>query len=388
MGNNAKISDVLRHELGVHANPMKWQGTAVSIGIEGEALVRSNDHAREVWVFGPLPGEIVEIDQPEGSDITRWKLVGSENPARVVPKCSVFGKCGGCQLQHLNYAEQLLLKREQAKHQLARRQIFLNDDSFSLHGLDNPWFYRTRIQLRTESKPSKKIGFYGKGTQTLVPIQQCSIADERFASYVEAIKLDIARHDGSHKLEVYVGDDSQVHHVWDMPHGAATGFRQVNPLGNELLCEEIRKRIQGFPKNSKVVELYAGAGNLTKLLAKRFSKITAVESDYKCFKEGAKQLPDVSFQFGTAEGGNLWDEKCVDVILADPPRMGLSKEVMDRIRDSSCRELILVSCDLVAGVGNISYLEGSFEIVTPVAIIDMFPQTKAMEIVWHLRRRS
>ena len=95
--------------------------TAESIGTQGEGIARTEG----VTLFIPylLPGERarVKVLKVKGS-VGYGKIEEIETPAeeRVRPRCSVFQRCGGCQLQHLRYREQLKFKTELVRDTLKK----------------------------------------------------------------------------------------------------------------------------------------------------------------------------------------------------------------------------------------------------------------------------
>ena len=85
------------------------------------------------------------------------------SPKRVSPLCDVASKCGGCQLQHLNYEGQLQYKTK--KVEMALKKIAKIDDVEVLPalGMENCWRYRNKVQFPVKSdNQNVSIGFYGK----------------------------------------------------------------------------------------------------------------------------------------------------------------------------------------------------------------------------------
>ena len=94
-------------------------GDKISLAIEdiafgGEGVGRQDDFV--VFVPFVVVGETVEVEITEvKKNFARAKLLRVEkaSPARVEPPCVYFGKCGGCQYQHMAYEEQLKIKQKQ-----------------------------------------------------------------------------------------------------------------------------------------------------------------------------------------------------------------------------------------------------------------------------------
>ncbi len=109
------------------------------------------------------------------------------SPTRVAPPCPIFGKCGGCDLQHVAYAEELLLKEKWVR------------DSFQRLGkIDMPiaptysadeWRYRNKAVIPLHLGVDGKVtaGFYAKRSHRVVPHSNCILHPEIFEGITEAI---------------------------------------------------------------------------------------------------------------------------------------------------------------------------------------------------------
>ena len=86
-------------------------GIVCGLGMNGEGIIKENDGV--VFLPFSIPGEKVKYKILKvKKDIAYGKVLDVLTPAdeRIRPVCSVFTKCGGCQLQHIRYANQLKLK--------------------------------------------------------------------------------------------------------------------------------------------------------------------------------------------------------------------------------------------------------------------------------------
>ena len=161
------------------------------IGINGEGIGYYKRQA--VFVDGAIPGEEVEVEITDAKDgyaygvITKFKKT-SEN--RCEPKCPYYGKCGGCQLQHINYNEQLSLKREMVIEAFDRyfdgdkEDLVINETI----GMDDPWKYRNKTQLPVRHDGEKVVcGIYAKNTNKLVYIDECLIEKELISKTMKGV---------------------------------------------------------------------------------------------------------------------------------------------------------------------------------------------------------
>ena len=150
--------------------------TVNSTGNNGEGVVKLDFYV--IFVPFCLPKEkikckILKVDK----NIAFGKLLEVLEPStdRIVPKCPVFGKCGGCQLQHINYESQIKLKEQTIKDAFSKI-AFLNVDVKNCVFDDRQYRYRNKLQLPVCQLNDKTvIGFYSEGTHRVIPIDDCLI---------------------------------------------------------------------------------------------------------------------------------------------------------------------------------------------------------------------
>lgn len=149
---------------------------AESLGSNGEGVVRAGG----ITIFVPylLPGEKAEIKiLKRKGNIAYGKITELLAPAeeRVRPHCSVFTRCGGCQLQHMRYRSQLKLKTAFVKDALRK----IGNIEFPVTPCvksESEYGYRNKLQLpigRVEGK--NVVGFYAERSHRIVPAEECPI---------------------------------------------------------------------------------------------------------------------------------------------------------------------------------------------------------------------
>ncbi len=134
---------------------------------------------------GALPGEIVRaVVVVRKKDFTIADTVNVESPSagRIHPKCKYYGKCGGCQLQHAGYSEQLRLKADIVIDAMTRLGGFRRDELGEVTCEASPemWGYRNKAAFPVQSIRGKICtGFYRAGTHRLEFIRQCPVNARR-----------------------------------------------------------------------------------------------------------------------------------------------------------------------------------------------------------------
>ena len=110
--------------------------------------------------------------------------------------CPVASRCGGCQLTHLTYPEQLALKQQRVEALLGKLCPVA-----PIRGMDNPFHYRNKVHavLAEDRRGLPVSGVYAAGTHRVVPVRHCLIEDERADRIIQTIVGMIPRY----KLRIY-----------------------------------------------------------------------------------------------------------------------------------------------------------------------------------------
>jgi 23S rRNA (uracil1939-C5)-methyltransferase len=157
-------------------------GAEVELGFtdllaNGQAVGRTGGMV--VFCFGPLPHERARVRitsvKPKYAVGEMLQLTAGSR-FRAQPFCQVFGECGGCQVQHLNYPAQLGWKRDVVQNALARIGGFEKFNVREPIGMINPRSYRNKMSLVVQQGTGiPRLGFYQQRSHALVPITGCPI---------------------------------------------------------------------------------------------------------------------------------------------------------------------------------------------------------------------
>ncbi|CAH2715609.1 23S rRNA (uracil-C(5))-methyltransferase RlmCD [Neobacillus rhizosphaerae] len=153
--------------------------TIKRLGINGEGVGYFKKQV--VFVPGALPGEEVVVEatkiNPKFAE-AKIKKIRIKSPHRVQPLCPVYDQCGGCQLQHMQYDQQLKEKRDIVIQSLERHTKLAIDklDIRETIGMEDPWGYRNKSSFQVRQKDNKVLaGLYGLNSHQLIDIDQCAV---------------------------------------------------------------------------------------------------------------------------------------------------------------------------------------------------------------------
>lgn len=113
----------------------------------------------------------------------------SPSKDRVFPKCPVFGKCGGCQLQHLDYTAQLSVKKQSVEKSL-KKIGGIDAELSSVVPCDFPYEYRNKLQIPVGTDPNGNavVGFYANRSHRIVPVEDCPIHPKWAGEWIAVLK--------------------------------------------------------------------------------------------------------------------------------------------------------------------------------------------------------
>ncbi|KIY21076.1 RNA methyltransferase [Mesobacillus subterraneus] len=166
--------------------------TIKRLGINGEGV--GYFKRQVVFVPGALPGEEIVAEatkiHPKFAE-AKIKKIRKRSEHRIQPICPVYDQCGGCQLQHLRYDQQLKEKRD-IIIQALERHTRLKIDDLDIRptiGMENPWGYRNKSQFQVGEKDGKVLaGLYGLNSHNLINIEQCAVQHPATIKATEAVK--------------------------------------------------------------------------------------------------------------------------------------------------------------------------------------------------------
>ena len=416
-------------------------------GGDGLARVNSGERAKTIFIPYVLPGERVQasiVNQKPGFSYAALDQVLEPSKLRSSPPCPYFGKCGGCQYQHIGYADQLRFKAEILKETL--RRVGKLELSIEIQSHPSPPFnYRNRTRFHVRTTPEFAIGYFRHASHELLPVRECPISSplinrllaelwklsqgQRIPPEIEEIELFANDSDKTCLVELYVQEsagkialqtfanlfsravpetvgivsfrnsrkfDGIPNLLWGEPsinyavggetYGVSAGaFFQTNRHQVTRMVE----LVVNDRKGKLALDLYSGVGLFTLPLARRFERVIAVESsstsagDLRAnVQANVKISAQSTDKYLTSAAGTLRP----DVVVVDPPRSGLGTAVCREVLKLSARELVYVSCNPATLARDLKqFTAGKFKIAE-MHLIDLFPQTFHIETCTVLRR--
>lgn len=345
---------------------------------------------RVVFVPFTAPGDKVRVEIiSEEKRYADGRLLEVLEPSseRAIPPCPVFGRCGGCEWQHLPYSLQWETKKSGVQHALAR--VAVDSTALPLEELpaDTIWEYRNRVQLRGYRD---EIGFYARRSKSIVPIDKCYIARPELNAFLEDVRADGKGRHREYKAELEVFPNGVVTVAWNSSH-SAHGFRQVHDEQNAKLQGWVEKHLTGAPA---LLDLYGGSGNLSLGIAERFGEVHCVDISAPPDRDG--NMPQNFHPHRSPVGP--WLKKIapklvsltkVDVIM-DPPREGLGSDlapIVEILKALPVRRILMVGCDADSWARAVARLVKYGWDLSSVGALDFFPQTHHVEALAVLDRR-
>jgi 23S rRNA (uracil1939-C5)-methyltransferase len=377
-----------------------------------------------ILIKGAIPGEVVDVEiQEKKRDYSVGLVVNVVEPSadRVEPPCPVFGECGGCQLQFIRYERQVAMKDEVLRDTLARLGKVETDLAAPLSGSD--WHYRRKAQFKVSK--TGEVGFFRESSRDVITFDECPLMNQDINVLLGRIKdkcsvgnlsdIHVAAGDtpvallkgkgyDTDSFEDFVGVGlSGIAYNDSIAYGGAyTGFDlnglryTVSPWSFFQAHWELNKRVVEFlverigPLEGKhVLDLYAGAGNFSLPSAAHGAEVVAVEENAYAIEDGKRNLElngikNCRIVKSSSEKYRI--NTRFDVIILDPPRPGLTSEVIKKIMDNPSDTIVYVSCNPATLARDLKKLKEIYDLQS-VHQIDFFPNTFHIESVSFLRIR-
>ena len=383
----------------------------------GRGITYLND--KIVFASNTIVGEDVEIKVLEDkknyiiADVAKYNKI---SPIREKNICPYFNICGGCDIMHLPYCEQLKFKQNKLieiinKFYGGKVEI---KDIIS----EKQYNYRNKVSL----KVNNGLGYYKKNSHDIINIDKCMLLDEDINKLIIILnKIDLGKNKNivirkntsglmlvledkidydlikKYVSSIYINDKKIYgEDLYEEMNGlkfiiSPLSFFQVNKYNTINLYNKILDYCD-LKGNEVVLDLYCGTGTIGSFVSKKCNRVIGIELNKYAIEDALKNkkinnLDNIEFICG--DSGKILKNnkyKNIDIVIVDPPRMGLSDLSINEILNINSKKIIYTSCDPVTLARDLKKLSEKYEVkeITPV---DMFPNTYHVESVCVLERK-
>lgn len=388
------------------------------------------------FVSGALPGESVRWKRSRSKrsfDEGSLLEVIEASPDRIEPACRHYDICGGCELQHLKPEAQLSWKEQQLRKTVAKAGV---EPKRWLPALTREvWNYRRRARLAVsyKSKGKVQVGFRSKGTHHVASISSCSVLDKRLNDLMPDLQQLAAalRNHGLTRIELSAADDElavccyvkktfDLHlpdlgsliekaQIWIRLSGqearvlsgdpvrlrtrltdntemglTPSQFVQINGSMNRAMISQALE-ISRPDKNTRVLDLFCGAGNFSLAFAEVCDHVRGIEgSEALCSQASvnATNAGYVNLDFQVMDLNkpeHFGDIRCTgtNMVILDPPRAGAAS-LVPFLNDLRAEKILYVSCHPATMVRDLQGLKSQYQNAS-MGVMDMFPHTSHVE---------
>lgn len=400
-----------------------------SVNINGEGTSKLDDN--KVCVKYVLPGEEIvaeKIYSKKNFIKAKLKEVVLKNEFRVEPSCPYYQKCGGCDLQHLNYDNSITLKYKI----LSNYFLDLYNDKIEVVKSNNIYNYRNKASFVVIDN---NVGFQEEGTNKLVGINKCVILDDNINNVLKILKkwfkekqnkninhivvrtlnnslvitlvvnkkpenlkdlLNYLRKNININFGLYLNynnfKDKILSDNWEHIFGVKEledNFENikffVHPYAFLQINNDVRNKLYNkvldLIKNEVVIEGYSGVGLLTSILSTKAKKVIGVEINKSATQNANMLIKRNNILNVQNINGDCKIElpKLAKIypnatFIIDPPRSGCDNKVLQSIIDCNIKKVVYISCNPYTLKQNLKYLSSNYK-VEKLIMFDMFPQT-------------
>ncbi len=172
---------------------------------------------------------------------------------------------------------------------------------------------------------------------------------------------------------------------------SANSFFQTNTRGAERLYETVRA-FAGLEGGETVLDLYSGTGTIPVFLSERCRRVLGIEIAPSAVRDAERNcrlngVENCRFLEGDILAGMAALEERPAVVIADPPRVGMAKEVVRELLRLGPRRIVYVSCNPATLARDLALLQEGYE-PREVQPVDLFPHTFHIEAVARLEKRG
>lgn len=382
---------------------------------QGDGIGKINN--KIIFVPKTLPGEVVKItsikEYKKYSKALSYEII-KKSVNRQDYKCPYYDKCGGCKLGHMSYSSELLFKKEKVENILKKYTTI--SMPIEIVGSPQESAYRNKVTLHIKDG---KLGYYQENSHNLISIANCLLLTPKTNMIIRKIEDNLSLGNNGDilirdtKRETLVSINSSVDIVKTISllkddvdslyinnilvYGSKNikeelqeyqfniskeSFFQVNTNQALNLYKEALKLANPTNKDS-ILDLYCGTGSIGIYMAKKCKSVYGIEINKQAIIDAfsnakLNHVNNITFE---AIDAKVINQRKVSfaITIVDPPRAGLSKEVVSYLNRSKTKKIIYISCNPITLARDLNRLKEYR--VRSIKLFDLFPRTEHVEVV-------
>ena len=343
------------------------------------------------------------------------------SPYRKTPECKYYGRCGGCNMMHIQSDFQRELRKQMLSDSFTNAKITPPQNIQIISGLD--FNYRARFQF-TDG------GLCLKNDNQVIKIDECLCAEQPVNAYLNQTpfenrplgRIHIFGTCKSEKLMItaeeqntvnkkrLVGKTSKKLKLKENKHFAGTIVSPQNTATVTLLDKIISFDVRGFfqsnlfvfekvlalikdllPGGQNILDMYSGCGSISRFLADKYSNVVLVEHNRDALVFAEQNMNGTGHQSYGMSGAS-WVKNCAsscpafDAAVVDPPRSGMEKEVLDYFCKANIPLVLYLSCNPSTQIRDCKSLIASGYALKQLYLLDFYPNTSHIESLAFLEK--
>ena len=376
---------------------------------------------KNVFVPYTIPGEKLEIEITEqNKDYDNAEIVKilEPSPHRIEPACRYYGKCGGCNMMHIEPAYQKELRKGILTDIFRQNGIDIAEKTEIISGPD--FNYRSRFQLNDG-------GLSQRRSNVVIKIEECLCAENAVNDYLKNTAeqpqkrpagrshlfgssfseegLKIAQEEkrdnkpnitggGQKNKKLKIKENHYFSGTVASPQNTMTvnfgghklsfdvrGFFQSNLFVFEKVCRLITDLLPG---GKNILDMYSGCGSISTFLTEKYENVVLVEHNRDALVYAEQNLAGTKhMSYGLS--GASFVKTCANTLPAfdactiDPPRSGMEKEVCQWLCKSNIPLILSLSCDPATHARDCAKLISAGYELKQMYLLDFYPNTSHIE---------
>lgn len=422
----------------------------IDISVEGQGICKKDGFVYFVKEMLPgEEGDIKIIAEKKNMAFGIIDSLKVVSPYRVKTECPIAYKCGGCDYRYVSYDYQLVLKKKTLESTF--KNMGLDTKVEDVLGCEDPLYYRNKVQVPVKNsefgfyrKYSNDIVEFDEcfiqtrfSNEVFKEVKRI-ILELNISSYFKHVLIKHAQ--GTSEIMIgLIVKDFNVPKLDELVNKITHKFKQVKSIilnlntrddnvilgekekvlfGDSYITDEfvglkfkisfksfyqvnyqqmiklytLAKDLANLNKEDRVLDLFSGIGTISLFMSRYVKEVTGVEIVEEAVdnaKENTKinGIKNATFYLDDARADLSKYLKDKDVVFVDPPRKGLSKDLISSIINSEINKIVYISCNPATLARDLSLFKEHYNIST-IHPVDMFPYTVHVENVCVLSKKD